>query len=64
MTDTIKVRNISGNDLQVGPPFGPFVDVPANHQHEFPSDTARSLLEQSDVWERVSDKKPEAKDKE
>lgn len=63
MADTIKVRNISGNDLDVGPQNALHATVPAGHQAEFPAELARSLLEQRDVWERVSDK-PAPKDKE
>lgn len=52
---TVKVRNISGDDRAVPTPDGRVVEVPANHQAEFETEHARSLLEQSDVWERVKD---------
>lgn len=50
-----RIRNISGKDRSVPTPDGRVVDVPANHQAEFETEHARSLLAQSDVWERVKD---------
>lgn len=58
---TTKVRNISGGDRVVPTPDGGIVTVEANHQGEFESDFAKSLLQQSDVWEKVADA-PKKKD--
>ena len=58
---TQKIRNISGEDRSVPTPDGRVVEVPANHQAEFEADHAKSLLTQSDVWEKVT---PGKKDEE
>ena len=54
---SVKVRNISGVDLVVPTPDGGRVVVEANHQAEFDADHAKSLLAQSDVWEKVAPSK-------
>ena len=58
---TTKIRNVSGRDLQVPLPRGGYAVVPANHQHEFEAEHARSLLAQQDVWAKVES--PAKKDK-
>jgi hypothetical protein len=50
---TTRVRNISGVDRDVPTPHGRVVQVKKNHQAEFDTDFARSLLAQSDNWEKV-----------
>ena len=50
---TQKIRNISGVDLVVPLPDGGRVVVEANHQGEFEADHAKSLLQQSEIWEKV-----------
>lgn len=51
---TVKVRNISGRDLVVPLPNGGYAVVKANYQHEFDAEHAKSLVQQTDVWERVA----------
>ena len=53
---TQKIRNISGQDRAVPTPDGRVVEVPKGHQAEFDTEHARSLLQQSDVWSRVTEK--------
>lgn len=51
---TQKLRNISGKDRQIPTPDGQVLDAPANHQVEVDEALAKSLLQQSDNWERVT----------
>lgn len=58
MPDTIKIRYVGHSTT------GVFIDatgdeVKHGHQVELPSDIARSLLLQTDEWERVSSPKKE-----
>lgn len=66
MTQTIRVKNISGDDREVPLPNGHRVTVAANHSEEFEAEHARDLLQQKDVWERYQSKAKadDAKDKE
>jgi hypothetical protein len=54
---TQRIKNISNTDREVPTPDGGYVIVPQGHSHEFDSEHAKSLLEQSDVWEKYKRRK-------
>ena len=62
---TERLKNISGDDLDVPTPDGQFVTVPAGHSAEFEKEHARSLRQQTDKWERYESRATsDTKDKE